>query len=250
MGLPIVVDEVSRTFETGRDSTVAIEEFNFNIDSGEVVTMVGPTGCGKSTILNIVLGVLSPSAGEVTVDSRRPYEEFGSFRGDIAAVFQDDRLLPWRTAYANATLGLEALDVPEAEQRERITRWFKTLGLSGHEDAYPNELSGGMRQRVGLARAYAVDPEVLLLDEAFGHLDEVTATVIREDFLELIDQGKGRKTVFFITHDIDEALTVGDRVLVSRSPGYVIDDITIPPDIDERAEKRQSYRDRILEALR
>lgn len=250
MGLPIQVEDIHRTFDTGGGTITAIDEFDFAMDPGHIVTMVGPTGCGKSTILNIILGVLSPTRGEVKVDGRRPYDDFDSFRGEVAAVFQEDRLLPWRTAYENAKLGLEALDLPEDEQRRRVTEWFDTLGLAGYEDAYPDELSGGMRQRVGLARAFVVDPEVLLLDEAFGHLDEVTATVLREDFLDLVESGANRKTVFFITHDIDEALTVGDRVLVSESPGRVIDDIDVPAGLDNAVERHQEYKDRILEALR
>ena len=250
MGLSVQVDGVHRAFDSGSGAITAIEEFDFAIDDGEIVTMVGPTGCGKSTVLNIVLGVLSPTRGEVLVDGRRPYEEFDGFRGEIATVFQEDRLLPWRTAQENANLGLEALDLSADEQHRRVDEWFDTLGLTGYEDSYPSELSGGMRQRVGLARAFVIDPEVLLLDEAFGHLDEVTATVLREDFLALVESGTDRKTVFFITHDIDEALTVGDRVLVSESPGRVIDVIDVPDGLDGDAERHQEYKRRILDALR
>lgn len=250
VGLPIAVNEVAKQFRTDDGTVTAIEEFVFNIEPGEVVTLVGPTGCGKSTILSIILGVLSPSSGEVVVDGRRPYDEFYSFRGEIAAVFQEDRLLPWRTAAENAEFGLEALDVPENERRRRVVEWFDTLGLSGYEDAYPQELSGGMRQRVGLTRAYVTDPEILLLDEAFGHLDEVTATKLREDFLSLIDSGDGRTTTMFITHDIDEALMIGDRVLVSRSPGKIIDRIDVSEKLHEEPKRHHEYRTRILDSLR
>lgn len=250
MGLPIDVDGLHQTFDTEGGTITAIDRFDFDVEAGEVVTMVGPTGCGKSTVLNVILGVLTPTRGTVTVDGRRPYDAFDSFRGDLAAVFQEDRLLPWRTAYENAKLGLEALELSEAEQRERVSTWFDRLGLTGYEDAYPAELSGGMRQRVGLARAFVVDPEVLLLDEAFGHLDEVTATILREDFLELVESGDGRKTVFFITHDIDEALTVGDRVLVSESPGHIIDSIDVPDSLDDDVERHHEYKERILGSLR
>jgi NitT/TauT family transport system ATP-binding protein len=250
VGLPIAVDEVTKQFRTDDGTVTAIEEFVFDIEAGEVVTLVGPTGCGKSTILSIILGVLSPTSGEVVVDGRRPYDDFYSFRGEIAAVFQEDRLLPWRTAAENAGFGLEALGVPEDERRRRVEEWFDTLGLSGYENAYPQELSGGMRQRVGLTRAYVTDPEILLLDEAFGHLDEVTATKLREDFLSLIDGGEGRTTTMFITHDIDEALMIGDRVLVSRSPGKIIDRIDVPEGLHEDPERHHEYRTRILDSLR
>jgi NitT/TauT family transport system ATP-binding protein len=249
MGLPIHVDNVSRTFETDKGLVTAIDNFDFTINDGEVVTLVGPTGCGKSTILSIILGVLSPSKGDVSIDGRHPYWDFDSFRGEIAAVFQEDRLLPWRTALENAKLGLESLDIPQEEQHRQISEWFDKLGLSGYEDAYPQELSGGMRQRVGLTRAYVVDPDILLLDEAFGHLDEVTSTKLQEDFLKLIETEEGRKTTLFITHDIDEALTIGDRVLVSEAPGRIIDQIHVPDDIDDAGVHRE-YKDRILEELR
>lgn len=253
MGLPITVDGVAKSYRTDDGPVTAIERFDFEIDAGEVVTLVGPTGCGKSTVLSIILGVLAPSEGEVRVDGRRPYEEFYSFRGELAAVFQEDRLLPWRTAGGNAALGLEALDIPLDERERRVADWFGKLGLAGSENAYPGELSGGMRQRVGLARAYAIDPEVLLLDEAFGHLDEVTATTLREDFLALVE-GDGvdgsPTTTLFITHDIDEALTIGDRVLVSRSPGRLIDRIDVPDGIDDDPALHRQYKDRILDDLR
>lgn len=249
MGLPISVNNINKTFQSKDGPVTAIENFDFEIEAGEVVTLVGPTGCGKSTILGIILGVLSPSSGEVVIDDREPYEDFDSFRGELAAVFQEDRLLPWRTASKNASFGLEALDVPEEERDRRVEKWFETLGLSGYENAYPQELSGGMRQRVGLTRAYVIEPEILLLDEAFGHLDEVTATRLRDDFLELIQSGEGRTTTLFITHNINEALTIGDRVLVSQSPGNIIDQIDVPANIDDRPELHREYRLRILDAL-
>jgi NitT/TauT family transport system ATP-binding protein len=249
MGLPISVTDVRKEFQTDTGSVTAIEQFSFEVESGEIITMVGPTGCGKSTVLNIILGVLPPSAGEVVVGQRRPYEEFDSFSGELAAVFQKDRLLPWRTATENAQLGLEALNDSGAHPEDQVDKWFKMLGLVGYEDAYPQELSGGMRQRVGLARAFVVDPEILLLDEAFGHLDEVTATDLREDFLDLVRNGQSRTTAMFITHDIDEALTIGDRVLVSRSPGRVVDTINVPSSLNEEPELHQQYRTRILSQL-
>lgn len=250
MGLSISVSDVTKTFQTDTGQVTAIEEFDFTIESGEIITMVGPTGCGKSTILNIALGVLSPSTGKVVVGGRRPYEDFHSFRGEIAAVFQEDRLLSWRTATENAQLGLEALDTTSSYRTDQVAKWFDMLGLTGYEQARPQELSGGMRQRVGLARAFVIDPEVLLLDEAFGHLDEVTATELREDFLELVRGGHARTTTLFITHDINEALLVGDRVLVSRSPGRLVDSIDVPPSLQDEPELHQQYRERILSQLR
>lgn len=249
MGLPIDVDGLSHVYRTESGTINAIDEFDFTIAAGEVVSLVGPTGCGKSTLLNIVLGVLSPTSGVVTIDGERPYENFYHFRGVISAVFQEARLLPWRNAISNAKLGLEALDVEDERQDEIVRGWFEKLGLTGYEDTYPQELSGGMRQRVAIARAYAIDPDVLLLDEPFGHLDEVTATRLRNDLIDLISNRDDRITGLFITHNIDEALLIGDRVLVSDAPGYVVGEFSVPDDIEERPVLFKEYKDDIIDLL-
>lgn len=203
---------------------VAIERLDLEIPRGQVVAIVGQTGCGKSTFLNILIGLERPTSGVLRVDGRAPYEEFAYFRGKIGAVFQQDRLLPWRTALENVALGLEILGVPLA--RRRAEMWLERVGLAAFRDAFPGELSGGMRQRVALARAFAVDPDLLVADEAFGHLDEVTAYQIRQEFLRLVREE--RKTAVFVTHQIEEALQVGERVLVFGKPATVLADLQAP----------------------
>jgi NitT/TauT family transport system ATP-binding protein len=170
---PIEVTGLRKVFhQTGTgEAVVAIERLDFVVQQGEMVAIVGQTGCGKSTFLNIVIGLDRPTDGRVAVGGRAPYDDFDHFRGVLAAVFQQDRLLPWRTAVDNVRLPLELLGRDPGEQLARARAWLDRLGLGRFERAYPHELSGGMRQRVALARAFAVEPALLLADEAFGHLD-------------------------------------------------------------------------------
>jgi NitT/TauT family transport system ATP-binding protein len=204
---------------------VAIERLDFRIDRGEMVAIVGQTGCGKSTFLNLLIGLDRPSGGRIAVDGRTPYDDFAAFRGRLAAVFQQDRLLPWRTALDNVRLGLEILGHPEREQRDRAVTWLERLGLGGFFEAYPHELSGGMRQRVALARAFAIRPALLLADEAFGHLDEVTSAALRHTFVDLA-RTEG-STAVLVTHQLEEAIDMGDRVLVFGKPGSLLADLRL-----------------------
>jgi NitT/TauT family transport system ATP-binding protein len=172
-----------------------------------------------------MIGLEAPSEGAILIGGKSPYADFDAFRGKIATVFQQDRLLPWRTALDNARLPLELIGVPEAEQRERALAWLNRLGLSQFTSAYPHELSGGMRQRVAIARAFAVEPEILLADEAFGHLDEVTAAELRETFLTLARESGA--TAILITHQLEEAIAVGDRIAVFGQSAKLLADIHV-----------------------
>jgi NitT/TauT family transport system ATP-binding protein len=211
------------TQTVNRQRSVAIEELTFRIRPHEIVAIVGRTGCGKSTLLNMLLGLEHPDAGRITIDGHCPYRDFWHFKGKIAAIFQQDRLLPWRTAFDNARLGLELLGRPRAEQETRVRGWLERVGLSDRLGAYPHELSGGMRQRVALARAFAVEPELLLADEAFGHLDEVTANALRATFSEMAR--RERKTTILVTHQLEEAISVADRILVFGRPATLLADL-------------------------
>jgi NitT/TauT family transport system ATP-binding protein len=183
----------------------------------------------------------------LTIDGREPYNDFDFFRGKLSAVFQTDRLLPWRTVLDNATYGLEILRIARAERAERARHWLDKLGLTQFENAYPHQLSGGMKQRVGIARAFSINPDLLLCDEAFGHLDEVTATQLRADFLNLI--GETRKTSIFITHDIEEALELGARVLVLGKPARLLMNVRIPPGTKDDPAKQAELKSRIIQAI-
>lgn len=231
------VDKVfhRRGAEGGRHH--AVKDLSFEVRSGEVVAIVGRTGCGKSTAFNLMMGLLAPNAGTVRVMGHDPHAEFNWFRGRIAVVFQSDRLLPWRTAIDNVCLGLQVLGRQSASDRQQIAReWLRRLELAGAEQAYPHQLSGGMRQRVSIARAFALDPEVVLCDESFSALDELTANVLRREFLRLVRQQ--RKTAVFITHSISEALSMGERILVFAPPGHVVRDLRVPPADDLEAVER------------
>ena len=228
----IEVEGVRKVFhQTGSgEAVVAIDGLDFTVPQGDMVAIVGQTGCGKSTFLNMVIGLDRPSAGRIAIGGRAPYDDFDHFRGVLAAVFQQDRLLPWRTAIDNVRLPLELLGREGREQVERARSWLDRLGLGRFEGAYPHELSGGMRQRVALARAFVIEPSLLLADEAFGHLDEVTAAALRTAFIDLA-RTEGN-TAILVTHQLEEAIDMGGRILVFGRPGRLLADIdlrTWPP---------------------
>jgi NitT/TauT family transport system ATP-binding protein len=225
---PIIsLNQVSKSFgKSGAASSyIAVDRLDLQIGRGQLLALLGKTGCGKSTIFNMIAGLTEPTSGDVTVDGRNPFREFDSFRGKMAIVFQGDRLLPWRTAVQNVELGLEMLDVPAAKRRETALRWLGTLGLRGHENDYPHALSGGMRQRVSIARAFATDANILLCDEPFSALDEMTGRTLRAEFVKLVRENG--KTAVFITHSINEALEIGDRIVVLKRPANIAIDLPL-----------------------
>jgi NitT/TauT family transport system ATP-binding protein len=227
----------------GRGDLTAVDKLSFEMAPGEIVAVLGKTGCGKSTMFNLIAGLIEPTAGAVEVIGHDPFREFEFFRGKIGIVFQGDRLMPWRTALANVVLGLEILD-RDPRQSEAIARgWLERLGLAGHENDYPHALSGGMRQRVSIARAFAVEPELLLCDEPFSSLDEMTARDLRAKFVRLVRQNG--KTAVFITHHIGEAMEIGDRIFVCHRPARV----AFEARMDGEKGTRQAIEEKILEVL-
>jgi NitT/TauT family transport system ATP-binding protein len=202
-----------------------LRSISTDIKRGEFVSIVGPSGCGKTTFLRIVGGLEKANSGSVKLDDRL-IEGPGSDRG---FVFQQDNLLPWRTILANTEIGPEIGGYRSPEQRKKTLDLLKLVGLSGFENYYPRQLSGGMRQRVNLARALAVDPDLLLMDEPFSALDAQTREIMQTELLRIWEEG--RKTVLFVTHQIDEAVYLSDRVFVfARRPGRIneIVDINLP----------------------
>jgi len=174
-----------------------------------------------------------------------PFHQFNALRGQVGCVFQSDRLLPWRTAIDNVRVPIEIIGTPERNLRETPQQLLERFGLGGFEDAYPHELSGGMRQRVALARALVSDPAILLADEAFGHLDEVTGERLRTEFRQIAKAGG--KTVLHITHSIDEAISLSDRILVFERPGHIVSDITVAGGYSER--QREILREEIFRKI-
>jgi NitT/TauT family transport system ATP-binding protein len=201
---------------------VALDDINLAIERGEFISVVGPSGCGKTTFLRIVAGLETASTGEVLLDGRA-LRGPGSDRG---FVFQNDNLLPWRTVYSNAVIGREVAGRVGPAERAHTLELLKLVGLEGFENYHPRQLSGGMRQRVNLARALAIDPEILLMDEPFSSLDAQTREIMQTELLRIWEDG--RKTVLFVTHQIDEAVFLSDRVLVfARRPGRLLENVSI-----------------------
>jgi NitT/TauT family transport system ATP-binding protein len=236
--------QVAKIF-SGRRPLTAIAELSFDIEHGEYVCIVGRTGCGKSTTVNLLLGIEKPSSGSISVLGHDPFHQFNALRGKIGCVFQGDRLLPWRSAIDNVRVPIEIVGRRESDLKESPRRLLERLGLAGFEHVFPHELSGGMRQRVGIARALASDPAVLLADEAFGHLDEVTGGRLRTEFRQVAKESG--KTVLHITHSIDEAITLSDRILVFGRPGHVAADIRL--DADDRGPRRETLRKEVFQQI-
>src|SRR6202142_3652760 len=218
---------VCRSFPKGSgEDLLVLEKVDLTIRSGEIVGLLGRSGSGKSTLLRIIAGLISPSSG----DARCRGEIIVGPPNGVSMVFQSFALFPWLTVLQNVELGLEALGVPPHERRERSEAAIDMIGLDGFESAYPKELSGGMRQRVGFARALVVHPDLLLMDEPFSALDVLTAETLRTDLIDLWTEGKlPVKSVLMVTHNIEEAVLMCDRILVfSSNPGRVASELTVP----------------------
>jgi NitT/TauT family transport system ATP-binding protein len=201
----------------------ALRNINLGVERGEFISVVGPSGCGKTTFLRIVAGLEHATSGEVLLDGR-VVRKPGTDRG---FVFQNDSLLPWRTVFTNAMIGREITGSIGPDDRKRTMELLKLVGLEGFENYHPRQLSGGMRQRVNLARALAIDPEILLMDEPFAALDAQTREIMQTELLRIWE--RGQKTVLFVTHQIDEAVFLSDRVLVfARRPGRIQAEVVIP----------------------
>jgi NitT/TauT family transport system ATP-binding protein len=243
----INLDHVSKVFgKVGSDTAYrAVDGLDLNVRPGQMLALLGKTGCGKSTIFNMIAGLTEPTSGTVRVSGRDPFTDFDSFRGKMAIVFQNDRLLPWRTAIHNVELGLDMLDIPVAERRSMAQLWLTKLGLGGHENDYPHALSGGMRQRVSIARAFATNANILLCDEPFSALDESTAGRLRAEFVRLVKENG--KTAVFITHSISEALEIGDRIVVLKRPAKIAYDVSFNDDTGP--QERELIRSRIGDEL-
>jgi NitT/TauT family transport system ATP-binding protein len=245
--IAITFKDVTKTFDRpdGSGQFTAVDRISFDVARGEIVALLGKTGCGKSTIFNLIAGLAEPNSGRITVEGIDPFGQFEALRGKIGIVFQGDRLMPWRTAVDNVLLGLEILGRDRRKSEATARAWLSKLGLAGHENDYPHALSGGMRQRVSIARALAVDRVLILCDEPFSALDEMTAQRLRAEFLRLVRESS--KTALFITHSIDEALEVGDRIMVLHRPARIafeaVVDKQMPP------ERHKELRGRILQVL-
>jgi ABC-type nitrate/sulfonate/bicarbonate transport system ATPase subunit len=219
----IVAEGASRLFLDG--AVVAFRALSLEVRRQEVLCIVGPSGCGKTTFLRCIAGLIDLSGGSLSVNGA---PVTGPPDG-VAMVFQHFGLLPWKTVYDNAAFGLAMAGAPPAKIKERVTHYLELVGLTGFETRFPYQLSGGMQQRVGLVRALAMNPSVLLMDEPFAALDAQTREILQEELLELMERPEERKTMVFVTHSIDEAILLGDRIAVMTArPGQIKELLDLP----------------------
>lgn len=226
--MKVVIDKVGKTF-AGPDGSpvIALDDISLTIAEEEFVVLVGPSGCGKSTLLNMVGGLLAPSSGRIYVEGLAEDRD-----PSVGIVFQEVGLFPWRTVEENVRFGLEESDLPLEERRDRVRRLIDLVGLNGFENSFPHQLSGGMRQRAGIARTLAVQPDLLLMDEPFSALDAQTRTLMQEELLRIWELH--RLSTLYVTHNIQEAVYLADRIVVlSRRPGRISSILSI--DLPRRA---------------
>lgn len=249
-GVHLEVQNISKVFDSRGVRNLALEDVNLEVERGQFVSLVGPSGCGKTTLLRIIAGLTMQSQGEVLLEGKR----LQGVSPDMGFVFQNVSLLPWRSVIRNVELGLDPRSVKKAERRERALSALELVGLAGVADSAPYHLSGGMEQRVGVARALAINPQILLMDEPFGQLDNFLREQLQVDIAKLLT-GLGT-TVIFVTHDVDEAIFLSDKiVLFQRNPGRIIgiEEVDIPKprwEFNVRGDPRAiAMRERILSSL-
>jgi len=245
----IVLENVNKVFDTPQGPVEALRRTSLHIGINEIVCIVGPSGCGKSTILNLIAGFISPTEGRVLVNNR-PVTGPGA---DRAVVFQQDSVFPWLTVRKNLEYGPRARGIASEERKEIVSTLLRSVGLAEYANLLPRQLSGGMKKRVDLARAYANRPEILLMDEPFGALDVMTKEKMQLELLRLWKQDA--RTVVFVTHDIEEALFVGHRVLIMTArPARVAGEIAVPFEISldphvKTSPEFQRLRENIMDLL-
>jgi NitT/TauT family transport system ATP-binding protein len=218
--------DVKKVYRTRGADFLAVSQVTFDVEAGELVALVGPSGCGKTTLLRCIAGLTDLSSGTLLVHGA---PVAGRPPDGVAMVFQHFGLLPWKTVRDNAAFGLAMAGAPRAEIEARVAHYLELVGLTGFETHYPYQLSGGMQQRVGLVRALAMNPSILLMDEPFAALDAQTREILQEELLQLMERPDERKTMVFITHSIDEAILLGDRIAVmSARPGRIKEVLDMP----------------------
>jgi len=246
-GEPIMsINGLRVVYKTDDSETVAVDDFTLDVKKGELISIVGPSGCGKTTILRCIAGLLQPTSGTITIGDR----ECSSPGSDRGMVFQDFALFPWRTVRQNVEFGMEIAGVPKEERKERALRYIKKVGLEKFADSRIHELSGGMKQRVGIARALVMHPAVVLMDEPFGALDAQTRNIMQEQLNKIIAESE--RTILFVTHSVDEALYLSDRlVILTKRPSTIYKVLELPWERprDRTSPEFVSMRKKILEYL-
>ena len=219
--IKIRLQNLSKSFQTAGGTVVALDDISLDIPTGSFFMIVGPSGCGKTTLLRILAGLEAPTSGTIEISAP------AANRPGNSMIFQGDSLFPWMTVFENAAYGLSMRKRPKAEIAETVGHYLSRTGLTQFANAYPHQLSGGMRQRVSIARAFANDPDILLMDEPFSALDEQNKLLLQEELLRIWEET--RKTVLFITHSVDEAVTLGDRIMImTAQPGRTKQIVDVP----------------------
>ena len=243
------LNRISKSFSHAKGTLRVLEDISFTVEEGELVAIVGPSGCGKSTMLRIINGLMPATTGQVLYKGR----QVDGINLECALVFQSFALMPWLSVKANVELGLEAQGVAPETREKRAGIYIDKVGLDGFEEAYPRELSGGMKQRVGLARALAVEPRVLLMDEPFSALDALTAITLREELLDIWhSKDMPVHNIVIVTHIIEEAVELAVRILVlSTSPGRLVADLKVdlPRPRDRRNEGFNALTDKVFSLI-
>ena len=219
------IDGLRVVYRTDDSETVAVDDFSLDVKKGELISIIGPSGCGKTTILRCIAGLLQPTTGKITLGDK----ECTSPGSDRGMVFQDFALFPWRSVLHNVEFGMEVAGVPKEERRERALKYIKAVGLEKFANSRIHELSGGMKQRVGIARAMVMHPAVILMDEPFGALDAQTRNIMQDMLVKIVQRSD--RTILFVTHSVDEALYLSDRIVVlSKRPSSIYKIIDVPWD--------------------
>ena len=240
------IDGLRVVYRTDDSETVAVDDFTLDVKKGELISIIGPSGCGKTTILRSIAGLLQPTSGRITIGDN----ECTTAGSDRGMVFQDFALFPWRTVKQNVAFGMEVAGVPKEEREERAMKYIRAVGLEKFADSRIHELSGGMKQRVGIARALVMHPAVILMDEPFGALDAQTRNIMQEQLTKIITRSE--RTIIFITHSVDEAVFLSDRIVIlTKRPAKIKEIVEIPwPRPRDRASPEfTALRKRILEEL-
>ncbi|MCP4350021.1 MAG: ABC transporter ATP-binding protein [Desulfobacterales bacterium] len=248
MFMALTLSHLSKTYysEKSEDSVCVFEDIDLHVDKGQFLSIIGPSGCGKTTLLRIIAGLDQASKGRIFLDG---HEITGTDRR-VGLVFQEFALFPWRTAVQNIEIGLEIAGIAKKERRDAAMEYIKAFGLDGFENKYPRELSGGMKQRVAIARTLITNPEVVLMDEPFGSLDSQTRNALQEFLLRV--RLTRNDTVLFVTHNVDEAVYLSDRIIVqSERPSKILKffDIDMPKPRDRTSQESNRVRKEILDLL-
>ncbi|MDD6481218.1 MAG: ABC transporter ATP-binding protein [Lachnospiraceae bacterium] len=241
--MAVEIKNVKKVFSINKDEIEVLRDINLEIKDNEIISIVGASGCGKSTLLKLLIGLDEASEGQITVDGKSPFETDST---EIGMIFQEARLFPWKTVEKNIEFGIENKSLTKGEKKELVSHYIELVGLQGFEKALPNQLSGGMKQRVSIARTLINKPKILLLDEPFGALDAFTKINLQNEMLNIWE--KEKTTMIIVTHDIDEAIYLGSRVVVmSPKPGVIQNtfDIQIPRPRNRTSDDFDYYRKNI-----